>query len=116
MLNTVLIIVGVILLIIGILGIIRFDGSVKRIVVCAILIVAGLAASVFGYYKKNYVQTEYTVTIEDISANDNSKQYRVTLGAGSNSTIIFVDETQLKDFEGKTTITMTEAEIGKYRK
>ena len=115
MLDTVILIIGVFLLIVGSVGIIRFDGSIKRIVVCGILIVAALAGAAFGCYHKNYVKVEYNVVIDDVSANDNSKQYRVTLTAGKDSTIIFVDENEIKEFEGKDTIEMTGSEISKYR-
>jgi hypothetical protein len=39
---------GIGIAIIGSLGIIRFDGSIKRIVICALLIIAGLVCSAIG--------------------------------------------------------------------
>ena len=39
---------GIVIAIIGSLGIIRFDGSIKRIVICSLLIIAGLVCSAIG--------------------------------------------------------------------
>lgn len=43
---------GAIIGILGLLNIIRFDGSIKRVIICGIMIVVGLASVIWGVSRK----------------------------------------------------------------
>lgn len=105
---------GIGIAIIGGLGIIRFDGSIKRIVICALLIIAGLVCSAIGQVKRNSIPIEYEIT-EVQALNNNNTQYRVTLKAGSNSTILYVDDEEVKNFVEGGTIELTKPQLKEYQ-
>lgn len=105
---------GIVIAIIGGLGIIRFDGAIKRIVICALLIIAGLVCSAIGQGKRNTVSIEYEI-VEVQALNNNNTQYRVTLKAGSNSTILYIDDKEVKDFIEGGTIELTKPQLKEYQ-
>ena len=43
---------GAIIGVLGLLNIIRFDGSIKRVVICGIMIVVGAASLIWGLSRK----------------------------------------------------------------
>lgn len=43
---------GAIIGILGLLNIIRFDGSIKRVIICGIMIVVGIASVIWGVNRK----------------------------------------------------------------
>ena len=105
---------GIVIAIIGSLGIIRFDGSIKRIVICSLLIIAGLVCSAIGQGKRNSIPIEYEI-VEVQALNNNNTQYRVTLKAGSNSTILYVDDEEVKNFVEGGTIELTKLQLKEYQ-
>lgn len=114
MLGNILFYGGIVIVIIGGLGIIRFDGSIKRIVICALLIIVGLVCSAIGQGKRNSIPIEYEV-VEVQALNNNNTQYRVTLKAGSNSTILYVDDKEVKNFVEGGTIELTKPQLKEYQ-
>lgn len=105
---------GIAIAIIGGLGIIRFDGSIKRIVICALLIIVGLVCSAIGQGKRNSIPIEYEI-VEVQALNNNNTQYRVTLKVGSNSTILYVDDKEVKNFVEGGTIELTKPQLKEYQ-
>lgn len=47
---------GAIIGILGLLNIIRFDGSIKRVIICGIMIVVGAASVIWGLSRKKAVE------------------------------------------------------------
>lgn len=105
---------GIVIAIIGGLGIIRFDGSIKRIVICGIMILTGLACLAVGQGKRNNIPVEYEVYEVQALNNDNT-QYRVTLKAGGNSTILYVDSEEVQAFKQGEKIELTKPQIKEYQ-
>lgn len=89
---------GIVVAVLGGINIIRFDGSIKRVIVSAVAIIAGLACLAVGQGQRNNIPVEYQITEVQALNNDNSK-YRVTLKAGSNSTILYVDANEVGNFK-----------------
>lgn len=62
MLGNILFYGGIFLLILGILFIIRFDGSIKRIIICGIMILIGFISIGIGSAQRNAQVVEYVIT------------------------------------------------------
>lgn len=114
MLGNILFYGGIGIAIIGGLGIIRFDGSIKRVIICGAMIIAGLACLAVGQGKRNTAPIKYEI-VEVQSLNNNDTQYRVTLKAGGNSTILYVDNEEVKDFVEGGTIELTAPQLKEYQ-
>lgn len=58
---------GAIIGILGLLNIIRIDGSIKRVIICGIMIVVGLASVIWGVNRKK---------VEDSSSQKGAIEWR----------------------------------------
>lgn len=114
MLGSILFFGGIILAVIGGIMIIRFDGSIKRAVICGLMILIGASAGFAGYHIRETQPTEYNV-VEVISVNSNDSQYRITLKAGVESTIIYCTPEKAEKFKQGETVSLTKAELNTYR-
>lgn len=114
MLANILFFGGIGIAIIGGLGIIRFDGSIKRVIICGILILTGLICLLIGQGKRDNVPIKYQI-YEVVAVNTDSTKHRVTLKAGGNSTILYVDSDEIEKFKQGETIELTKPQIKQYQ-
>ena len=101
---------GIAVAIIGGIGIIKIDGSMVRAIICGAMILIGVGCGIFGYDQRTNKPIEYTIT-EVVETNTTGTAFRVTLTAGSNSTIVYTDDIGVEKFKDKSTITLTKREI-----
>ena len=104
---------GIIVAIIGGISIIRFDGSITRVVCSGLAVLLGLSCLGIGNAKKNNTPVDYQIVEVQPLNNDNTK-YRITLKAGTNSTIIYVDNEEVKNFKQGGIISLTKNQIEEY--
>lgn len=105
---------GLFLGILGLLFIIRMDGSVKRVIACTIMVALGLTGVLVGNGMKNAQKVEYTVK-EVIAVNTEATKYRVVLVAGGNSTVLYMDRENSQNFKEGETIEMSKNQIKEYQ-
>lgn len=106
---------GFILAAIGLINLTAFDGSIKRIIICIILILIGLFVGFEGDYKRNNIKIEYEV-IENIPTNNDGTRYRVVLKAGSDSTILYLSKEEAEDFSVGEVVNMSKTQLKEYKK
>lgn len=113
-LGTIILVIGIIAAVLGGLNIIRFDGSISRVVISGIVIVVGLSCILVGQGMRDTKSVEYTI-VQIESLNNNDTRFRVTLKSDEGSTILYMDDTQVTTFKGRESIELTAAQIAQYR-
>lgn len=102
---------GAIVAILGLLNVINFSKmSTVKFIICAILVVGGAACCMVGHTQRQNIKVSYEV-VENITTNNDGTAFRVTLKAGANSTILYLDKDEAAKFVKGQTVELTKKEI-----
>ena len=104
---------GAIAAILGIINIINFSkASIVKVIICGVLIVGGAGCCLVGNSQRQNTKVAYEV-YEVTATNNDGTNYRVTLKAGSNSTILYLDKEDADKFVQGETVKLTKQELKK---
>lgn len=104
---------GAIAAVLGIINIINFSKvSIAKVIICGVFIVGGAACCLTGNAKRQNIKVAYEV-YEVIATNNDGTNYRVTLKAGTNSTILYLDKEDADKFVQGETVELTKQELKK---